>query len=479
MPDEWERQFGLDPDDRTDASKDPDGDGASNLAEYRAKTHPRGFYRRFFAGGSTRAPFRTEFALLNPTTHSAQLSLRFVTSDGRVVVLPLELGPTRRATVQARDVPGLAETQFAVSIESDRTFAAEREVTWGAPVYGSDSDSGSSSLSSVWYLAEGTTRAGYDSFIELMNPAAASCYVDVTYLLPAPKLPIVKRYALSANSRRTIWINGEGAALSGTDVAAIVKTTNGQPIAVERSMYYSTSTKKYIAGVEGTGSRTLSTRWHFAEGRTGSLFDTYLLIGNASATSPALVHATYLLPTGATVSKDYQIAPHSRRTILVDAESAALASTIFSVSLASQNGVPVFAERTVAWPGGTGGWREAHNSPGSTRTGVNWVLADGESGGPDNAETIVRIANTSNVNGPVRVRLYFEDGTASEKTYSLRARSTFAVPINTEFPEAAHRVYGVQVVSTGSTPLALVVESVLYRGSSHEAGSSSMGTKLR
>ncbi len=41
IPDDWERYYGLDPNDLNDAHDDPDGDGVSNLEEYRANTEPR------------------------------------------------------------------------------------------------------------------------------------------------------------------------------------------------------------------------------------------------------------------------------------------------------------------------------------------------------------------------------------------------------------------------------------------------------
>jgi hypothetical protein len=43
MPDEWERQHGLDPNDPTDAAKDPDNDGYTNIEEYLNGTDPKQF----------------------------------------------------------------------------------------------------------------------------------------------------------------------------------------------------------------------------------------------------------------------------------------------------------------------------------------------------------------------------------------------------------------------------------------------------
>jgi pectate lyase len=43
MPDEWETRYGLDPKDASDAAKDKDGDGYTNIEEYLNGTNPTKF----------------------------------------------------------------------------------------------------------------------------------------------------------------------------------------------------------------------------------------------------------------------------------------------------------------------------------------------------------------------------------------------------------------------------------------------------
>ena len=81
------------------------------------------------------------------------------------------------------------------------------------------------------------------------------------------------------------------------------------------------------------------------------------------------------------------------------------------------------------------------------------------------------------------MRLIFEDGTTSEKSYSLLANSRFNVFVNGEFPTANGRRFGAIVESVGESPLLqIVVERAIYRnalGVIWAAGANSLGTKLR
>ena len=139
------------------------------------------------------------------------------------------------------------------------------------------------------------------------------------------------------------------------------------------------------------------------------------------------------------------------------------------------------------WPGPT--WYEAHNSPGTTETGTEWALAEGESGGSRGTETYILIANTSAFAGQVKVALLFEGGTpaTSEQTFTLPANSrrTISPPLDfaAALPPGTHRRYGVLIESVGETPAQIVVERAMYANDSAgvvwAAGTNAVATKLK
>ena len=193
------------------------------------------------------------------------------------------------------------------------------------------------------------------------------------------------------------------------------------------------------------------------------------------------MRATYLLPSGPTLDKDYLVAPESRFNIWVDLEDTRLADTAVSVTLDSIDGVPIIVERAMWW-GDADGWYEAHNSPGTTATGTTWGLAEGEVGGPRDTATYVLIANTSSAAATVRVRLLFEDGTTAERTFAVAARSRFNVDVGFEFPVARDRRFGTVVESLGDPPARIVVERAMYTspgGVFWAAGTNALAARLK
>jgi hypothetical protein len=276
-----------------------------------------------------------------------------------------------------------------------------------------------------------------------------------------------------------------GVSLAATDVSAAITST--APIVVERAMYMTTAGQPFGAGHGSAGVTAPATDWFLAEGATGAFFDMFILIANPDPSNTANVRATYLLDNGATLTKDYTVAPSSRRTINVDGETFPggqnLANASLSTILTSTNAVPIVVELAMWWPGGAQGpWYEGHNSAGATTTGTAWALADGEVGGAAGASTYILVANTGTTTASIRVTLYIEGGGTQVRTYSVAPQSRFNVDVSSFGAPVANARMGALVESLGTSPAPIVVERAMYTnagGRVWAAGTNALATRLR
>jgi hypothetical protein len=482
----WETQYGLDINDATDAALDLDGDSAANLQECLAGTHPRGLYTRYLAEGATGSFFDTRVVIANPGATPGRLLFRFQTEQGSVVRHYLVIPASARRTVDLRLLAGLEAANVSTVVESDVQVVVDRTMRWDQQTRaGAHAETSSPAPSLTWYLAEGATHGTFSLFYLIQNPSPTQqAQVRIRYLLPAGA-PLVQDVNVAPNARATINVD-EQPGLAATDVSAVIESLNGVPIIVERAMYAS-ATGLFSAGHDSAGVTSPSLEWFFAEGATGGFFDTFLLLANPNG-SAANVTATYLLPSGASVSRNYVLQPNSRTTLGVHEQDPQLAATAVSTRLTSTNGVSFLAERSMWWPHGQP-WYEAHNSAGATTTGTKWAVGDGEVGNlPDDTTTFLLIANTAGAAAPVRITLLFETGAAISQDFSVPANARFTVPVlpTEAAPGPGHmRVprgtrFSAVVESLGGTPI--VVERAMYWNAAGQfwgAGSGLLATRLQ
>lgn len=114
---------------------------------------------------------------------------------------------------------------------------------------------------------------------------------------------------------------------------------------------------------------------------------------------------------------------------------------------------------------------------------TQWGLAEGEVGvGATSPETYILIANTSNVDGLVKVTLLFEASIApKEKTFSVAPMSRLNVSVRDEFSVGGTK-FGAIVESLGMTPAQIVVERAMYSdagGVRWAAGTAAVATRLQ
>jgi hypothetical protein len=476
LDDRWEALFGL-----TDVRGDPDGDRENNAQEETFGTHPNGRIRRFLAEGATGSFFHTTIALANPSpTLAATAVLRFDNGTGPRIPLPIAIPAGRSVVVDVGAERGLEASDVSTTVESDRLIGIQRSMTWGrAPaVYGSHAETATASAASTWFLAEGTTAGGFDLFYLLQNPQPNTqqtmTVVSARFLLPSGAT-ITRTYGLPPESRTTIYVN-QIAGLEDTDVSADLSADG--PFIVERAMYRNSATEVFALGTGSLGITAPATSWFFAEGATGSFFDLYILIANPGLTD-AIVRADYARSDGAVITRTYTVRAHSRFSVYVD-DVPGLEHTSVATTLTSTNGVPVVAERAMYWPGRFSDYYEGHTSAGSTSTAIEWVVAGGEHGGPSAAQTFVLIANTASTAGEATLTVLPDIG------FTGPAPAPIVVPLpphsRTTVPIAAVTgPFGVRVLSTGGSPVPLVVESAVYRsadGVLWSAGSNALATPV-
>jgi hypothetical protein len=490
LADAWEFNWGLRSNAGTGldgASGDPDGDGATNAQEQAAGTHPRGYAQRYLAEGATSVFFQTEIGVLNPNpTFTSRVQLRYQLDNGQVVTDAVTLAPRSRRTM----IPP-AESLFSTLLVSDVPVVADRTMTWsGAGRYGSHAESALLAPAPDWYFAEGATHGNFDLFYLVQNPSDQVAEVDARFLRgpTGAGAPVTRHYTVGAHQRLTInadFIPG----LDAADLSAEFHSVNGTPIIVERAMYMSRNGELWTAGIDGTGVTSLGLNWFMAEGATGTFFDTFVQVANPAAT-PSQIHVTFQRPFGAPpIERDYTVPPQQRLTIPVELVAPELSGTSVSITVAVTNNVPVVAERSMWWPGSD--WYEGHATLATNQTGTAWAVADGQTGGPNNARTYVLVASgNSPTADSVRVLVVRDAGPPIERvlTDALQPNGRLTVDIGVLFPDVVGEHIGVIVESMGQTsagpvtPMPIVVERAMYsdaNGVFWSAGSNLVATRLR
>lgn len=374
-----------------------------------AQSTPRLYY---LAEGATKSFFDLDIAIANPNNAVAPVKISFLKPDGSVVIQTPTLAARSRLTVKVDAIAGLAADDISTVVESTSglPLAVERTMFWDGGKYGGHTDTAVQAPATRWYFAEGS-QGFFDTYVLLANSNIVQATATVTFLLQGAD-PVQKTIPLGPTSRAG-FCTCQYAELANTSFGMLVEAD--QPIMAERSMYFG-SNPFWTAGHESAGVTAPSTNWFMAEGRTGPIFDVWVLVSNPNDEA-ALVDVQFVTSGGQTVPYPggaFLLAGKSRTSIPVDAVPG-LEDVAVSTRITADR--PVVAERAMYWPGSPVEWYEAHNSFGLTETGTRWALAEGRAGtgGASGAnadyETYILVYNTSTETATVTVTYLVENGT--------------------------------------------------------------------
>jgi WD40 repeat protein len=299
------------------------------------------------------------------------------------------------------------------------------------------------------FLAEGATGAFFHTKVGLANPSLAQAATAVLTFDRGDGTRVRRPLAIPAGRSAAVDL-GAVTGLEFSDVSTTVESDRF--LGVQRSMTWGTPASVYGSHAE-TATASPATTWFLAEGSTVLGFDLFYLLQNPQATT---THATvrFLLPSGTTISKIYDLAPGSRTTIYVN-QIVGLEETDVSGDISAD--APIVVERAMYRSTPTEPFALGTDSMGVTAPATSWFLAEGATG--SFFDLYVLIANPGNSDAVVRADYLRPDGSVVTQSYTVRAHSRHSVYVDAITGLEATSV-ATTLTSTNGVPI--VAERAMY-----------------
>jgi hypothetical protein len=285
----------------------------------------------YLAEGSTGPGFTTWVLVQNPSSQQATVELTYMTSHGAVAGPKVTMAAnTRKSFNVANTCPG--EWQVSTKVTANQEVVAERAIYGNNDTWATESI-GTAQPSTQWYLPEGSTGPGFETWILVQNPGTKVANVELTLMEPGGEVvgPTLK---IPPASRTTV--NLADAAPGQWSVSTMV--TSDEPVVAERAMYGNNRQWAH----DSIGATATNNTWCLPEGSTGPGFETWVLVQNPGVTE-ANIKLTYMTTDSTREGPGVVLPPHSRKTFNV----AATVPNVWEVSTRVTSDKPIVAERAM------------------------------------------------------------------------------------------------------------------------------------
>jgi hypothetical protein len=300
------------------------------------------------------------------------------------------------------------------------------------------------------FLAEGATGAFFHTAVSLANPSPTLAATAVLTFDRGDGTRVRQPLAIPAGRSAVIDVG----AVTGVETADVSTTVESDRLlGIQRSMTWGTDPAAPYGSHAETATAAPSTTWFLAEGSTVLGFDLFYLLQNPQTTT---THATvrFLLPSGTTIARTYNLPPGSRTTIYVN-EIAGLGESDVSGDISAD--APIVVERAMYRSPAGQPFALGHDSMGVTGAALSWFLAEGATG--PFFDLYVLIANPGNTDATVRADYARPDGSLVAQTYTVRAHSRHSVYVDS-IPGLESTSVATTLTSTNAVPI--VAERAMY-----------------
>jgi hypothetical protein len=403
--------------------------------------------------------FDTYILLANPEGAKAAATLKYMLPDGKTYDQDVELEPYSRQTVKIDDMLVNQEVSTTVEVTKGAVIPERSMYFRYRGIYPGGHDSpGVSFPTKEWYLPEGCTAWGFDTFVLIQNPGPDAAHVTVTFM-KSDGSTLDFPYTVQPYSRYTVAADS----LAGLEDAEFsARVSSDLPVVVERSVYF--DYKGTREGHNSPGVTALSNDWYFAEGCTARGFDTFFLLMNPGD-RPADVTLTLLDDKGRSEDIALRVQPHSRYTVFAD-KLKGWESSDFSAHVRSSD-EKIAAERAMYFE--YNGIKGGHDALGCSAPRDEWFLSEGYTA--QGFDTYILLSNPGDKDALVEVRYMLSKGRFIDRSYEVKSHSRYTITVDNEEGLSAEEV-SARVKS--SVPV-VVERSVYFRYGQLAGGSCAPG----
>ncbi|MGE3074126.1 MAG: S8 family serine peptidase [Dehalococcoidia bacterium] len=291
----------------------------------------------YFAEGYTQFGWQTFVLVANPGIVDQTVTVTYQIQGGSAVQVQATVPSGARHTFEGHlDVPDQA---FSVHVHSTGPVVAEMAMYDPGRAIAHRAV-GVTSPSTSWYLGEGFTGFGWETYISVGNPSNSDATIDATFTIDGES-PVTRSIVVPANSRGTFiaqdLLTGVGAGKAfGVHVSANV------PIVVQEVLIDPANGASRANST--MAAPALATQWSFSGGSSHDGLVSFLTVSNPGA-SPVTVTATYYFDDATQpITQVLVVAAESRNTF--SSSDGIPVNKRFGVVLTSVGG-PIVAQEAV------------------------------------------------------------------------------------------------------------------------------------